>query len=711
MKKILTFVLCLALLVSTGVTALAADTSDSAVKERLTAITLKVKDTLGIDDSFTSFNGDLNETGAASLWALNWSNDKEQIYVSANENGTIVSYNDNVAGVSTPANGRIPKFPTLTIDDAKTIAGTFLGKVLDTKLSSVDLSGTSALDYSGSAVYYLNGSLKLHGVETPVSISVSVSAATRKVVSYYRGDDGRDYSGVTNPASAVDKAAAAETLKGKLNMQLVYALQGDGTRSAQLQYRPNPDGNYVVDAATGKLVDLSKLDYTSDSGSYSGSSKATADAAPAASATAISPVEQASIDKLEGVLPQSELEKIVRSYPELGLTDNFKLQTMGYYTYQDDKKVTHVTANMQFTYAPKDASVQYRIVTVDAKAGKLLSVNGNVIYYADGKAPASFNYTAAQTESTARSFAGRILPDELKETVLSGTTAQPDWNSARYYTFQRTHEGIAFPENYISVGVDANTGYVVSFSYTWYDDDVTFASSEGVISADTAAAKFSEGAGVALEYVSVPTSLQSSGLLLSYTKADTNVWGINALTGELLKATAVADTGLKYDDLTGNPYASIINKLASYGVGFAGGSFKPNAQLTQEDALSLIESTNGRKVVPLISAVDTDDIYNIAYSMGILTPAEKNPAKLISRVEFVKYLINALGYNEVANLQGIYSPGFKDDGTIPAGLAGYAAIAKGLGIIKGDQNGKFNPNDTATRTQAAIMLYNCMSRK
>jgi hypothetical protein len=39
------------------------------------------------------------------------------------------------------------------------------------------------------------------------------------------------------------------------------------------------------------------------------------------------------------------------------------------------------------------------------------------------------------------------------------------------------------------------------------------------------------------------------------------------------------------------------------------------------------------------------------------------------------------------------------------------AIAKGLGIVGGDQNGRFKPNDIANRAMAAIMLYNCMSRK
>ncbi len=167
MKKIFALLLSLTLLFTTCMTALAATpTPDSTMNERLTAITQKVKDTLSIGDSFTSFTGNLNETNAASLWSLNWSNDKEQLYVSANENGTIVGYSDSYTGRGMYATGRIPRFPTLSIDDAKSIAGTFLGKVLYTKIASVDLQGTSALDYSGSAEYYLNGALKLYGIET-----------------------------------------------------------------------------------------------------------------------------------------------------------------------------------------------------------------------------------------------------------------------------------------------------------------------------------------------------------------------------------------------------------------------------------------------------------------------------------------------------------------------------------------------------------------
>ncbi|NLA86452.1 MAG: hypothetical protein GX847_04050 [Clostridiales bacterium] len=368
---------------------------------------------------------------------------------------------------------------------------------------------------------------------------------------------------------------------------------------------------------------------------------------------------------------------------------------------------------MEFRYAPKYETAQYRYITIDAKTGKLLSLSSNR-YYIDNKGDetVSYKYSSQQAEATARAFAGKILPDELKQTVLQTESTSPQDNTYSFL-FRRAYDSISFPENYIHVGIDADTGFVVSFYSNWYKFDVSFVSSAGAITADTAADKFSAAAGTALRYVNVPSATHASGLLLAYTAEDTAVWGIDAISGEPLKAEEKKDDILQYNDIDGNPYASIITRLASYGVGFPGGSFKPNAQLTQEDALIIILSAAGRKAIPLSADRDGDneELYSAAYSMGILTPEEKDPAGLVSRAVFAKYLVNALGYREIAMLPGIFKPGFKDDKTIPAGFTGYVAIARGLGIINGDQNGMFKPNEISNRVMAAIMLSNCLSRK
>lgn len=730
-KKILSLLLSFILLAATGVSAAAApEQSDDALNERLKAITLSVKETLDIGDDFTSFNGTLNESESASLWSLSWSGEKEQIYVSANENGRIVSFSDYITGSFTPSGGNIPRFPKMTLEEANAAAAAFLDKVLNTQTETVELKGNTSLDYSGNSIYYLNGTLKLNGIDTPIGISVSVSSATKKVMSFYRGDYGQDYSGVTKPAAATDMTAAAAALKGTLNMKLIYALPGDGSHTARLQYQPNPDGTYVVDAATGKLIDLSKLDWSNGRPGVPGKEAADSGTAAAPSST-LTPVEQAAVDKLQGVLSQSALESIIRAYTELGLTSDYQLQYINYYTYEDDNKETQVTVSLEMTYTPQDGESQYRYITMDAKTGKLISLSSNRIYTEAQAQETSYPYTNSQTEAVARAFASKILPDEMKQTVLSqDSIILSATDSTRYYAFLRSHDTIAFPENYITVGVDAKTGYVVSFYYNWYKFDVDFVSSAGIITADTASEKYVSAAGTTLKYINVPKSTDASGLLLAYTAADTSVWGVNAVTGDVLKAAAVAATGITYDDVSGNPYASIINKLAAYGVGFSGGSFKPDAQLTQLDALIFILSANGRTFTPmplvtekssavesadgkLVSPVlptETDDIYNTAYSMGILTPAEKDPSRLVSRAEFVKYLVNALGYGDVAKLNGIFKAGFKDDKLISAELMGYVAIGKGLGIVRGDQNGRFKPNDITSRAIAAIMIYNCLSR-
>lgn len=713
-------ILCLILLTSLSVTASGAPASaKGTLDERLKAITLSVKDTLDIGDTYTSFKGALNEYGTVSLWDLSWSGDDGQLYVTVNENGRIVRYNYyGSRDIDRPSYGNMPRFPKINIDDAKSAAKAFLDKVLDARYETVELQGYSNLDYSGSAEYYLRGVLKLNGMESPVNVSFSVDSTTRMVTSFYRSDSGLDYGGVTKPSEASDKAAAAKALKSTLNMKLIYALPGDGTHTARLQYMPNPDGSYVIDAASGKLLDLSKLDWPDSRQPEYDSKEMGASPSAAPDSAGLTAVEQTAVDQLQGVLTQSDLERIIRSYAELGLTSDFVLRYLNYYTYQDENEQTQVTAAMELANVPEDETAQYRYITMDARTGRLLSLSSNRPYYMPvektGGESTAHKYSAQQAEATARSFAGRILPEELKQTALPAEDISPQDNTYNC-RFSRTYDGIPFPENYIHVGVDTETGYVVGFYSNWYKFDVTFVPSAGAITQETAADKFSVGAGTALRYVSVPQSTHASGLLLAYTAENTAVWGVDAISGELLKSQENTDGGLQYNDMEGNPYAAVVMRLASYGIGFTGGSFKPDAQLTQEDALILILSATGRKYIPRPLSEDSgessDELYNAAYSLGILTREEKNPAKPVTRAEFVKYLVNALGYKEVAVLPGIFSAGFKDDKTIPAGLMGYVAIARGIGIIRGDQNGMFRPNDISTRVMAAIMLHNCLSRK
>jgi hypothetical protein len=61
--------------------------------ERLAEITLKVKETLGVGNDYTSFYGDYSETEYGIRWQLNWNSEGESLNVQADENGKIYSMN------------------------------------------------------------------------------------------------------------------------------------------------------------------------------------------------------------------------------------------------------------------------------------------------------------------------------------------------------------------------------------------------------------------------------------------------------------------------------------------------------------------------------------------------------------------------------------------------------------------------------------------
>ena len=129
----------------------------------------------------------------------------------------------------------------------------------------------------------------------------------------------------------------------------------------------------------------------------------------------------------------------------------------------------------------------------------------------------------------------------------------------------------------------------------------------------------------------------------------------------------------------------------------------PAAQLTQEDALILLLSAVG------YTYEDENVIYEVAYENN-LAVSEKDPDKLLTRAEFVKMLVGATKYGAAAELQDLFRCGFSDDADISGEYYGYVAIAEALGVVKGDSDHNFNPDRIITRREAAVMLYNFMSR-
>jgi len=717
-KSVLSIALCVTLLLAMAVPAMAEDSQDAALKQ----VTLTVKNTLGIDDSYTDFNGNLATDGSFSYWNLDWSKDGQSLSVCADTTGKVISYYRSTDGGYDYGNSSYaPAFPSVSRDKAQQAAQTFIEKLLaqgETISFSNDDSNLSAQNVTA---YQFYGTVNLNGLKTPLTFSVAVQTSDLSVSSFSRDEFLRSYTGSipsATPIIAVDKAGL--TLKGNVKLRLQYVLGDDG-KTAVLQYIPVYSQDKAVDADTGALIDVYQGGYYPYP-TYGGAENSTSDDEKAE--TGLSDVEQGTVDTLKGVYSKTQLDAAVRAIAVLGVDSTYTLNAVRYLMNKTTGEVQctldygknigdEITIQSRFpeAYSSMKASGGIRpisfgkSVTIDAKTCTLLSMN---TYNSGGKE--SIAQTNDQLKMTAEAFLGKYFTEKFKMAAYNDFDSSADDGS---FVYSQMSDGIIFPTNALSISVNRYDGTIDSFGTNWMDG-VTFTSKEGIVKIDAAMAAYTACYKTVLQYVSVAgdtpkadaVKYSAAGkLVLAYKyESERFVTGVDAKTGKAITGADGAPQAFSYDDLDGCYGKQQIEKLAKYGIGFAGTSFKPTAILTQKDTLILLLSAVG------YTTDDNDSLYQMAYNYKMLTKAERADDKQITRAEFIKMLIGATEYGSAAKLSGIYKCGFKDDSKITKDYYGYVAIAKALGVVSGNSKGKFNPTNSITRQDAAVMLYNFMSR-
>ncbi len=175
MKKLFCFVLAVILLTGLSAPALAADAAD----ERLTAVTLKVKEALDLDtDAFDTFYGNLYEDALSPIWSLSWSGDSGYLSVEADEEGRVSNYYYYDKSRSSDYSGRFsPVFPKGDEASARAAASAFLSRVLDSSLESVALEPDTSRTL-GSTRFSYSGRILLNGLPSPFSYYITYGRRT-----------------------------------------------------------------------------------------------------------------------------------------------------------------------------------------------------------------------------------------------------------------------------------------------------------------------------------------------------------------------------------------------------------------------------------------------------------------------------------------------------------------------------------------------------
>ncbi|MBD5118258.1 MAG: S-layer homology domain-containing protein [Clostridiales bacterium] len=724
-KRILSLMLAPILLFSMAVPGFAAESSDSAA--RLAAVTKKVKNALALDtERYKEFGGQLTEGELAPTWRLSWSGEDGSLEIAASESGSIISYyryDNDETWDSAPLS--LPKSDPA---EAKDAAAAFLKQVLGSG-ETVDLEAADKTNSLRQTRYYFRGTLLLNGCPSPLSFSLSVRASDYAVVQFRRDSLETGYIGTVPAANFhMTQSSAEPLLRDTLSLRLEYVID-EGQKTAVLRYLPNSIHNFYVDDASGKLVDLTKL--YEELGQDDKLTSAVADAAAPSPAGAesnggLTQAEQLGADKLKGTLGKEALDQKAKAISQLGLGS----YTLASVSYQEDELVKDAPVIIaRLSYAKRvDESTLYRWVTLNAKTGELIAVHSSRLW--------DENETKKVDENTARKTAEAFLTAQQKErfSLCAPYTGDPasQRENGRYgvwsFQYARQENGYFFPTDQFVIEIDAIDGSVSSYSQSW-TEDVRFDSPDGIISAEQAVNAYFKTFQITKGYVAVPQKLDLSdpdyaplaemgyralnSLKLGWqlTALDKYVTGIDAKTGQPVSQAAEESNPLQYSDLAGSQAKNAAEKLAEYGIGYAGGKFRPDQKLTQLDFVILLASTQGLLIDPdNLADGNADRAYRTAYNIGALQRADRDDSRILSRIDVIKILLDAGGYGTAAQLRGIYRTDFSDQADIPDSLLGYAALAQALKVAQGDSAGRLNPNRSATREDAAILLLAFMQR-
>lgn len=747
-RKLLSLALCAALTLGLAAPALAAEAADQA----LMAVTAKVKETLELDtEVYTDFHGEsFEDVLLGKRWRLEWTGDGVSLSVTADDAGKVYAYSARRDTEDLPVAARgnggrlnIPQLPQDKSQAAFETAKDFLGKVLDKELERVELTN----DYRPSLrqdTYRYSGSILLNGLESPISCSVTVRAGDLTVLRFDRDDQSSGYlGGVPSPNTAVTDAAARRLLRSTLKLEPKYVLQDDG-KTARVQYVPQATHDFYVDGVSGQLIDLTELrEKLWRSGSAGGAFNrefAADSAAPEAAMknAALTQAEKDGAAILREALAKEELDRVLKNaWPELGL-DKYTLATATYSVQErelaqgaertpDDYDIT-----CRLTYGRQlDQATANKYITVDAKTGTLKSLHSGRSYKEGWPEEFPVNTTQTVAQNTAQSFLRAFAGTHYDQLALFSSQdakAEKDWEHT--FTFQQTANGYFFDGNAYTVGVDAADG-TISTLYGSFDEKVELVKPAKVVSLDVALDAYVEAMTLRYGYLEVPVSISlagpqiapllkeagydyvyalKTGFVLTQPK-NAYVEGVDAETGAAVKRdyTPGQETSITYDDVQGHWVQSAAEALALFQVGFPGGSLKPAETLTQRDMLVLLLSVEGYTFNPEnTEQKEVDGLYSIAYSYGLVTPETRNDNKAVTRGELVKTILDAAGYGKIAAIPGIFRCDYADASSIPAESQGYAALAQGLGLVRGGSDGAYAAGRTVDRASAVSMLYQYM---
>lgn len=683
MKKILSILVALSLVLASAVPVLAENTDSKGLEKAI----LQVKNVVMIPSDYKDFQYSSNsydENGRkVTVWYLNWNNSDYSGGISATceDGGYLINFNkyDNK-----PKEG----LGAVNKDAAQKNAAAFLAKVRPDMASELKLMDDN--NYSNSDRHLFDYKLVKNGaIVGYVDANVEVDKYSGEVTGYNFTGSGEQMTGFPDANGVIGLDAAKQAYLDKIKVALNYYSNYDYNKRTLTifpAYSVSNNTAKAINAKTGEAVPLYN-DMTVYPMSGYGGAKNQASTADAKSDFTTEELD--AIDGVSGLITKENAESILRGKIP-GLASSAKV----------------TSTSLSKNYAEKD-KYQWEIGfdgaygVVNAKTGDLMS-----FYVYDLGTKKGTKITEAKAKEKAEAFIKQLEPDKFTQSryyenptyymdkINPGTT---DFS----FNYYRQVNGIDFIGNGFSVIVDKDTGTITHYDCTWFDN-VTFPAIDNVISPDKAFDAINVSGKMGLMYKKVNEG--ETALVYDFTNPagnyliDPSNGAKIGWDGKPYKETATPE----YSDIKGHWAEGTIMKLLENGYYLQGEKFNPNQKINQLSFLRYLYS-------PIQTYYDDDDFYKMMINDKIVKDGEKAPTAMLTRQDAAKFVVRFLGQGKAAEHPEIFINPFQDK--VSDAYKGYAAICYGLKVMQGDKNGRFNGTNQVTNAEAATIIYNALQVK
>ena len=681
-----------------------------------------VKNYFEIPQVYRHFTSGYNSYNNRQAWSLNWEATQPpggSFHAEVDAvTGEVLNIN-NWKPVDRPVSG--PRLPALSESQARQVAEKLLARLIPGRLSGLKFvaeeSQVIPLMTYEPYIYNFRWQRMINGVPfTGDNVIVGINGENGQLVNYYYEWTRSNFPDL---AGVVPLAKAREVFDKSGMLQLQYILINSGVAgqlpAVKLIYKLSHPSNGIIDALYGEPLKLDYGQWLMGAGGDGGAMemKQARSANAKDGENSLSPEEQKEVEKTANTLSQDEAIAAVKKW--LDLPADLKLREANLSRYWPSPEIPVWYLGWDAT---SSTETRYMNARVNAITGELIGFD---------LAPVSREKIAdlsrEEAQKIAVDFLQKINSQRFAETKLNDQNEnerilmlkEGRKPSAYYFNYQRLVNAILFPNNGISVTIDAASKTITNYDLNW--SNIKFPVPEGRLTDKQAVEIFLRSRPLTLTYTRLSGPEGPGEIRLVYQpQAFSNYTPsfsyIDAKAGELLdwelKTYAVKAKVNRFKDVKGNFAEKEISLLGQAGLfGEYDDQFRPNEKVS---TIHLLRTMLAAQNSPgEIRDLKNQEIIKRVTTLGWINEDLRISAPL-TRENLAKIMIRFLNLDRAARAEGIFRVPYTDAQELTPGAIGYVALARGLGIMQGEDN-KFAPKQTVSRAEAALVLIRTLRVK